>query len=415
MSAKKKAKAKSAKAPGKKKTTKKKATKKKATKKAPRKKAPAGGRRSDRTDSEERDAPPRPTRLPRWDHRAGRYRFPGISPAAYEHPADRAALSALRGVPGFDTAARWLFGAVGDRSLRLAFLGSAVRVGERQFTDLYDMHRDACRVLDISPEPELYVSQTPLVNAGAMGVGKPFLVLNSGSLGLLDEEELRFILGHELGHVLSGHVLYKTMLRLLLRLGLAATSIPLGFAALFAITTALLEWDRRSELSADRAGMLVVQDAEIAMRVHMKLAGGGQTEQMSVDGFLDQAEEYTAGGNVVDSVMKLLNLMGRTHPFPVLRLAELKKWLDDRHYDSLIEDGYPLRDHDDEASVLDDIRASGKTYKEDFEESRDPLARMLRNLGRQAAAAGSAIYERLRPDDVDEDEDENPDPDPDDA
>lgn len=307
--------------------------------------------------------------------------FPGLSPRAYEHPADRAALVALRRVPGFDTVLRKLLGTIGDRSLRYAFLASAVRVGEQQFPDIHASFIEACAVLDVDPVPELYVAQTPIVNAGAVGVDKPFIVINSGTVSLMSADELQFILGHELGHVLSGHVLYKTMIRLLLRMTTLALAIPLGGVALYGITTALLEWDRKSELSADRAGLLVVQDPDLALRVNMKLAGGGQTDNMDIDAFVAQAEEYRGSGNVMDGVVKLLNLIGRTHPFPVLRLAELKKWVDSGAYDTILSGDYPRRDADDTASVYGELKASTQSYKEDIGDSSDPLVSLVRSLG----------------------------------
>lgn len=317
--------------------------------------------------------------------------FPNLSPRAYEHPADRATLVALRKVPGFQFVTRKLFGLVGDRSLRLAYLGSAVRVSERQFPKIHARYLEACRVLDITPPPELFIAQTPIVNAGAVGVDRPFIVINSGSLLLLDDDELQFVLAHELGHVLSQHVLYKTMLRLLMRLTLVAMSVPLGGAALFAILAALMEWDRKSELSADRAGLLVAQDPQIAYRVHMKLAGGGQTDQMSVDEFLAQSEEYRSGGGVVDGVIKLLNLLGRTHPFPVLRLAELKAWVDSGAYEAILRGEYPRREEDGAASVVEEIAAGAESYTDDVARSPDPLVGFFRGIGQQAAGAGQSV------------------------
>ena len=324
-----------------------------------------------------------------------RRNFPGISPRAWEHPADRAALVALRKVPGFDTVVRKLFGTIGDRSLRLAFLASAVRVGERQFPDLHASYQEACRVLDVDVVPELYVAQTPIVNAGAIGVDRPFIVVNSGSIALMDEDEIQFILAHELGHVLSGHVLYKTMLRLLMRMTIIAMSVPLGGAALYAITTALLEWDRKSELSADRAGMLAVQDPTLAMRVMMKMAGGGNTDQMNVDEFMLQADEYAAGGNVLDGVVKLLNLIGRTHPFPVLRMAEMKRWAETGDYDKFVGGDYPRRGDDPTTSVYEEIKAAGGAYEDDFDGSRDPLMELVKGVGRGINTAAEGISDSL--------------------
>ncbi len=306
--------------------------------------------------------------------------LPGISPRAFEHPADTAAMAALRKVPGLEPVARKLFSAIGDRSLRLAFLGSAVRVDQHQFPAVFERYRKAARLLDVHPLPELYLAQTPFVNAGAMGLGKPFIVLNSGSLDLLTEDELQFILGHELGHVLSGHALFKTVLRLVLRLSLVLVSIPVGSAALFALSAALLEWDRKSELSADRAGLLATQDPSVGLSALMKMAGGGHTDEMSLPEFLEQAREYEEAGNVADSVLKLLHLTGQSHPFPVLRLAELKRWAEGDEYERIVGGEYPRRSETAEPSLLDDLKRSAGSYRERFETSQDPLWKTLRDL-----------------------------------
>lgn len=322
--------------------------------------------------------------------------LPNISSRAWEHPADRAALTGLRKVPGFDRVLKLLVGAIGDRSLRLAFLGSSVRVSRRQFPALFDRYREACKVLDVRPAPELFVAQTPFVNAGAMGISTPFIVLNSATLELLDEEELQFLLGHELGHVLSGHGLYKTMIRVLLRLSTFALSVPLGGAALLAIRAALLEWDRKSELSADRAGLLAVQDLDVAMRVQMKMAGGARTGEMDVEEFLKQAEEYEGGGTLVDSVMKLMQLTGQTHPFPVLRLAELKRWVETDAYDTILDGDYARRQDDPQTTVVDEIKETAAAYAEEWKKSPDPLPRLLMDLAEDLQSAGGSLIDRLK-------------------
>jgi hypothetical protein len=102
---------------------------------------------------------------------------------------------------------------------------------------------------------------------------------------------------------------------------------------------------------------------------------------MNVDEFLLQAEEYRAGGTVVDSVLKLFRLLGRTHPFPVLRLAELKKWTDSGDYDRILEGEYEQRTDDHSTSVYEEIVKSGASYKEDVEGSPDPLFRLARDIG----------------------------------
>ena len=325
-----------------------------------------------------------------------RVRLSGISSRAFEHPADSAAMAALRKVPGLDLLIRKLVGLVGEKSLRFLYLGSAVRVTETQFSRLNSLYEECLEILDVRERPELFVAQTPFVNAGAAGVNRPFIVVNSGAIGLLSDEQLRFILGHELGHIICDHVLYKTMLNLLMRVGIIAMAVPLGGAALFAIMAALLEWDRKSELSADRAGLLVGQDPVLAMTVEMKLAGGGKTSEMSIDEFVKQAEEYQAAGGVIDSVIKFMNLIGRRHPFAVLRLAELKKWVDSGEYDAILAGTYPRRDGDRKASVYDEIKNSSKSYGDDFTQSKEPIAAFFRNVGSDLQEAGESFSGFLR-------------------
>ena len=112
-----------------------------------------------------------------------------IAPYSWEHPADKAALQALRKIPVFDTVLRKLFSFVGEKPIRLAFQANAVRVSENQFGDIYRLYRRVLKTLDAPEEYPLFVSQTPMVNAGAYGVEQPFIILNSGTVRLIDEEE----------------------------------------------------------------------------------------------------------------------------------------------------------------------------------------------------------------------------------
>ena len=149
-----------------------------------------------------------------------RRRFPGISSRAYEHPADRSALVALRKLSGFDTVFKALSGLLPERSLRLLFLSDSVRVSDEQFAHLNDMLRDACYILDLEKVPPMYVNQDPQPNAMCIGLDEPIIVVTTGLVELLDEEEMRAVVGHEVGHALSGHSVYRTILLFLTNLAL---------------------------------------------------------------------------------------------------------------------------------------------------------------------------------------------------
>lgn len=309
--------------------------------------------------------------------------FANISPRAWEHPADKAALSALQIIPGVDVLLQKLIGATSEKSFRLIYLASSVRVSERQFPHLHTLLQEACHILDAPYVPELYISQNPFFNAGAIGVEHPFIVLNSSVLEMLSEDEILCVIGHELGHCLSGHALYKTLLQVLLKVSLLALQIPLGGVALLPIVIALMEWNRKSELSADRAGLLVVQDPTVSYSVLMKMAGGAQSVRMDVNEFFVQAADYEGSGNMLDSVHKLLNLLFVSHPFPVIRLTELQSWIDSGDYGRILADQYVRRDEDQsqgQDNVFAQLKTASTTYKEQLEHSKDALAGVVSDL-----------------------------------
>ncbi|MFJ3171134.1 M48 family metallopeptidase [Streptomyces roseus] len=324
-----------------------------------------------------------------------RRRFPGISSRAYEHPADRSALVALRKLSGFDTVFKALSGLLPERSLRLLFLSDSVRVGETQFPHLYEMLRDACYILDLEKVPQMYVQQDPRPNAMCIGLDEPIIVVTTSLVELLDEEEMRAVVGHEVGHALSGHAVYRTILLFLTGLALKVAWIPLGNVAIMTLVTALREWFRKSELSADRAGLLVGQDVNASMRGLMKLAGGNHLHEMNVDAFLAQAEEYESSGDLRDSVLKILNVLPRTHPFATVRAAELKKWSQHRDYQRIMDGHYPRREEDKDTSVSDSFRESASHYADAVRSSKDPLFKLVGDIAGGAADVGGKLRDKF--------------------
>jgi len=283
-----------------------------------------------------------------------------IAPVTWEHPADRAALQTLRSVPGFDEVVKKIVGFFGERGFRLLFQANAVRVGPTQFARLNALYTDVLTSMDWSVRPELFVSQTPFVNAGAYGMDRPFIVINSGAVHLLDDDEMRTLLGHELGHVMSGHALYHTILILIVFVGL--NFLPVLTSILLAPSQyALLEWARKSELSADRAGLLAAQDPRASMRMFLKMAGGGSMKEMDLDSFLQQAKEYEETGGAVDRIFKILNTLPQSHPFNTLRAAELERWITAGTYEKVVGGEYTRRGPEAEQRPID----------KDIDEARD--------------------------------------------
>jgi Zn-dependent protease with chaperone function len=322
--------------------------------------------------------------------------LPGISSRAWEHPADRGALVALRKLKGFDTVLKAFSGLVNERSTRLLLLGTAVRVDERQFPALHFLLRDACRVLDASEAPEMFVRADPTLNAMTIGLDKPIIVLNSALVDLLEEDELRFVIGHELGHALSGHAVYRTLLERLINMTGVLNSVPLGGLGVRAIIAALYEWSRKSELSADRAGLLATQDPGAAIRAHMQLASGGLMGELDQATFMAQGSEYLDSGDLRDSVLKLLLVERTTHPFAVVRAAELRRWVDSGEYAAILGGAYPRREDDADAKVTDAAKDAASSYSQAFESSQDALGRLVHDIAGVAGSMKIWLDERFR-------------------
>ena len=324
-----------------------------------------------------------------------RVRLPGISSRAYEHPADRSALVALRKLTGFDVILKNLAGLFSDRALRLMFLASSVRASEEQFPQLYHDLLDGCYILDLPRVPELFISQDPAVNAMALGTDKPFVVITTGMVDLMDSEEIRFIIGHELGHVLSGHSVYRTMLFHMVRLAARLAFIPFAWIGFKAVIWGLEEWYRKSELSCDRAGLLAGQDEQAARRALMKTAGGARLAELSHDAFHQQAREYDAVPDVREGLLKLLQMQGTTHPFAVVRFAELDRWASEGEYSDILAGNYPRREDDTETSVGDEFRSAARSYQESWNRSSDPLIGAVRGVAETAVGAGAQLLNRF--------------------
>jgi Zn-dependent protease with chaperone function len=324
-----------------------------------------------------------------------RVRLPGISSRAYEHPADRSALVAMRKLTGFDVLLKRLAGLFSDRSLRLLFLASSVRASTEQFPQLYTLLLDGASILDLPEVPELFISQDPIPNAMALGSDKPFIVITTGMVDLLDPEELRFTIGHELGHVLSGHAVYRTMLYHLTRLAARLAWFAVGYIGLRVIIAGLEEWYRKSELSCDRAGVLAGQDPPAARRALMKLAGGSRMSELSHDAFHQQAREYDAVPDVREGLIKLLQLQGNTHPFAVIRFAELDRWVSEGEYETVLTGEYPRRADDSQTSVSEEMRAAARSYQESWNRTADPFVGLVKGFAETAAGAGERLFSNL--------------------
>jgi len=269
-------------------------------------------------------------------------RLRGLRPQSYEHPSDTKTLDALQTTSGLETLVRKCNEFGMDRLLRVQLMGSYLRATADSFPQLYRAVQEGCDILDVPKRPAVYIQPGGL-NAFTAGVQQPILVLNAGLIDSMTEEELRFVVGHELGHIKSGHVLYYQIAMLLPVLAEVVGVATFGVGSLlsFPLEVALIRWQRMSELTADRAGLLACQDVNAATTAMIKLAGLPLRffDKVNTEDFLAQAREFESfDSDKLDWVAKMLSGMGQSHPWTVMRASELLRWVDSASYETLLAD-----------------------------------------------------------------------------
>lgn len=318
---------------------------------------------------------------------AAAYRLTNISPKAYEHPADRAATAALGSIPMLDLVVRKLIEFGYERALRQTYLGASVRLGTDQLPEIWTLYQHVLGVLDMPAEHDLYITQQPMANAMTVGSERPIVVLNSATVALLDNAQLEAVIAHEVAHILSDHVLYRTALEILLRIGTArrlpiAAGVPLA-----AVQHALLEWARATELTCDRAAALVTRDPRVVCKMLMTMSGGAKADDLNLDAFMRQAMEYTESGDGMDRLQRLLTDMRLDHALPVKRVAELLAWVRDGEYDRIVGGEYIRRGQ--ERPAREEAGAAASHYGERFRE-------LFKDAGEQVNDASQRLGDWLR-------------------
>ena len=236
------------------------------------------------------------------------------SGAAYAYPGDQRVLRALDRVTPVTLAV--------EATVRLwknvaksEILGTSVKVTEKQFPELHRLAAECAGRLHIAA-PTIYVyPDVGVLNAHTFGTNDDsYIVLNGVLVDHLTTEELRFVIGHECGHIQNNHVVYMTALYYL--------TYSANVFLRWIVTPALLalqSWTRRAEITCDRAGVICSGDVDAALAALAKLALGSSklAERIDIDEYLKQLAESQEGAG------RLMELF-HSHPWLPKRVEALR-------------------------------------------------------------------------------------------
>ena len=254
------------------------------------------------------------------------------------HPEDDAAIKSLQSLPGFDKFAKYMLAKISEEMLHSLNMGSHLRLGSKQYPELYNMLVEICETLEISPIPELYLQLNSQLNAATFGDTRQFIVVNSGLLESVTQEEVKAVIAHECGHIVCRHVLYHNLANVLV----SGSSLLLPDLATEGIRLALFRWMRLSELSADRVSALALGSKFHVEELLRRFCGAA----LNIPGFTVNKEEYDRqledferiASKSWSKTMQSLAVMNNSHPLTAVRMIELRKWVNTPQFGRLVND-----------------------------------------------------------------------------
>ena len=254
------------------------------------------------------------------------------------HPEDKIALDNLNALPVFPAILKAFMKAAPEELLHGQNLAQKIRLSSEQLPEIYGYLPPICKVLGIAV-PEFYLEMSPTPNAYTFGDTNVFVTVTSGLLEYLEEDELKAVIAHECGHIACRHVLYNTLAHMLFNYGskilgpLATVSEP--------VLLALSYWQRRSEMSADRAAAIYMKSSKSVVDTMIRLAGGSKyiTGKVNLELYLQQAEEYDklVRESFWNRILQGYAVMNSSHPFLAVRSNEIAKWTKSEHYSSILK------------------------------------------------------------------------------
>lgn len=259
------------------------------------------------------------------------------------HPEDASALKALQSIPLLPTIMQKVM-KVGAEQLQTGLnMASKIRLSPTQLPKFYYILPPICERLEIK-EPEFYLEMNPVPNAYAFGDTTTAITITSALVEMMSEEELVGVVAHECGHIACRHMLYHTLAQILANTSgvfeaMAKLAAPIHYA--------LMYWQRKSELSCDRAAAYIVGPKATASML-ARLAGGPRsiTSELNLEELAEQADLYDAlcKDGVWNKTLQTYAVMDQSHPFTSVRVREMLKWTESEEY-KLMTKNNPVCSH----------------------------------------------------------------------
>lgn len=264
-------------------------------------------------------------------------RLKNLSATDFYDDEDLKGLKRLEAVPGIKKFVAETISNLREKYTSIEMYGDGIIVTEDGYPHLSGLLKTVADILDIQNPPQFSLKWGYDISIGTEGARSPRITALSGAVDLLDDEELKFLLGHEIGHIMAGHkpfhnvliTLYTPLMKM----------IPNAEVWLALLRPMLLQWYRTSDFTADRAGLLACQNIDTALHAMVKMAGIPKKyySRINSESFLRQAMEFNRKNKgLADGLIQNLSINTACAPWMVMRAAKLYSWYKSGEYTDII-------------------------------------------------------------------------------
>ena len=261
-----------------------------------------------------------------------------LEPELYTHPLEIGAREKLLNTKGLKTVVNKFKELGFEERMLLQYKANSIKVTSHTLSHLHYLKEKVAATLNISQPIDLYIQRSDQLEGLSVGVDNPIIILPSDAIDTLSYQELLFLMGREMTHIDHQHTLYKEIGFIFPELMDAFSVVTLGISSLVGsgLKYALFNWDRMTEFTADRGGLLACQEPNIVLRLFAKLAGWPRSEwgNITIEEFKHQVNSFESGKQ--KTYDKVIHYMLGNNNWAIARAQELVAWIDKGSYQKLI-------------------------------------------------------------------------------